>query len=73
MPTFSFEISPDNVADRPPFADRCPRCVDGVTLVPYATTTEGSTLTAFYRHRRCGFQWTCNWAARWSPAWRDAA
>lgn len=68
--TFSFEVV--DRAEAPPFADGCPRCVSGELLVPYATNTEGAEVVAFYRHRRCGYQWLCRWGARWSIGWRAA-
>ena len=66
--TFSFEIPLERIAERPPFCDSCPLCADLATgvFVPYATTTEGNTLVAFYRHGRCGHQWSCQWEARWA-------
>lgn len=68
--TYSFEISRDNIDAWPPFTDACPACTDwNGAVVPYATTTEGETLIAFYRHRRCGHQWSCHWSARWHHAW----
>ncbi|MFF0821203.1 hypothetical protein ACFYUR_12530 [Micromonospora haikouensis] len=68
--TFSFEVSAENRDAYPPFADGCPVCTHFAgAVVPYATTTEGSTLIALYRHRRCGHQWSCRWQARWSNAW----
>lgn len=68
--TYSFEIGRDHVEAWPPFCDRCPACKDfDGTVVPYATRTEGEQLTAFYRHRRCGHQWSCRWQARWHHAW----
>lgn len=68
--TYSFEVVERNQA--PPFADSCPQCTFDGLVVPYATTTEGTTLIAFYRHRRCGHQWSCRWSARWSTAWEVA-
>jgi hypothetical protein len=70
MATYSFEVDAADRDSAPPFTDRCPRCPEPVRVVPYATTTEGDNLTAFYRHRPCGHQWSCQWDARWSPAWR---
>jgi DNA-directed RNA polymerase subunit M/transcription elongation factor TFIIS len=68
--TFSFEISREHKSSWPPFTDGCPACEDwDGTVVPYATTTEGETLTAFYRHKRCGHQWSCRWQAQWDSEW----
>lgn len=68
--TYSFEISSEHRNTWPPFSDRCPVCPNFTgTVVPYATTTEGAQLTAYYRHRRCGHQWTCRWNAQWDNAW----
>lgn len=68
--TYSFEIDRSAMDAWPPFSDGCPVCTDwGGAVVPYATSTEGDTLTAFYRHRRCGHQWSCRWHARWHHAW----
>jgi hypothetical protein len=68
--TFSFEVRRVDFASWPPFVDGCPVCptFDG-GLVPYATNTVGSELTAFYRHRRCGHQWSCRWSAQWDGRW----
>jgi len=68
--TYSYEIAEKNLKSSPPFSDRCPTCADWRgAVVPYATTTEGETLTAFYRHRRCGHQWSCRWLAQWDDTW----
>jgi DNA-directed RNA polymerase subunit M/transcription elongation factor TFIIS len=68
--TYSFEIDRENSQDAPPFADGCPVCTDWYgALVPYATTTEDEILVAFYRHRRCGHQWSCRWRAQWDESW----
>lgn len=68
--TFSFEIAREHSDVWPPFCDPCQQCTGwSGTVVPYATTTEGSTLVAFYRHRRCGHQWSCRWSARWHESW----
>jgi hypothetical protein len=66
MATYSHEVCGEFRRLAPPFSDGCPRCGFDGAVTPYATTVEGPTLTAFYRHRRCGFQWTCRWADRWS-------
>lgn len=68
--TYSFEISQEHRQTAPPFSDGCPVCSDfNGAVVPYATSTEGDKLTAFYRHRRCGHQWSCRWEARWDHTW----
>ncbi len=67
---YSFEIDSNDSSIVPPFADGCPACIDWYgAVVPYATSTEGDKLVAFYRHRRCGHQWSCRWEARWHEAW----
>lgn len=72
MPTFSFVLLGRDRRHAPPFSDGCPRCVFDGAVIPYATRTEGDNLIAFYRHRACGHQWSCQWNARYSSMWRDA-
>lgn len=50
----------------PPYSDGCPQCRFDGAVVPYSTRREGTTLVAFYRHRRCGYQWSCRWNADWA-------
>lgn len=69
--TVSFEISQEHMDTRPPFTDACERCLDfRGSVVPYATMTQGDTLTAFYHHGRCGYEWFTNWGAQWDHTWQ---
>lgn len=67
--TISFEISNKHVSDYPPFSDGCPRCAFPGTVVPLATITSGDSLIAFYKHGRCGNQWSTSWGAQWTDTW----
>lgn len=62
---FSREVTLDQIATWPPYVDGCPKCVNGNGYVPYAVEAGGrGGVVAFYRHARCGYQWSCGWSAR---------
>ena len=70
--TVSYEISDEYRDDWPPFSDGCERCIGTDwrgTVVPFATVTNGDSLTAFYHHGRCGYQWFTSWGAQYSHTW----
>ena len=71
--TVSFEIDRQHSNTFPPFVDGCEHCLPsgwhGV-VVPFATVTNGDSLTAFYHHGRCGNQWFTSWSARYAHTWQ---
>lgn len=70
--TTSFEIDRKNADEFPPFVDGCETCLPtgwNGGVVPFATVTNGDSLTAFYHHLRCGKKWFTSFGARWSHTW----
>lgn len=59
--TYSTTVPGDMWYLAPPYSDRCPCCADAIYAAPYATRESGGDVVAFYRHRLCGFQWSCHW------------
>jgi hypothetical protein len=47
------------------FVDRCPKCLDSLS-VPYIAVVEGDSMRGAYLCRRCKHNWTCSWAT-WAP------
>lgn len=70
--TYSRDVPGSARQDAPPFSDGCPQCRFDGAVAPYATRREETTLVAFYRHRRCGFQWSCFWSADWHSSRRPS-
>ncbi len=66
----SFEIEGPNRVDAPPFSDGCPKCRFDGAVIPLVTFTEDDTLRAFYRHGRCGHEWTTSFRAQYSHTWQ---
>ena len=59
--TFSPEYTLVDRHRAPLYTDACPDC-DGYSVAPYDTRRTGRDgLVAFYRHQRCGHQWSCRW------------
>lgn len=63
---FSPEIPDDQRMTAPPYSDLCPGC-NAVVCAPLSVDPEPDRrgVVAFYRHRACGFQWSCGWGL-WS-------
>lgn len=70
--TVSYEIDRQHDDKFPPFVDGCETCLPtgwhGV-VVPFATITNGDSLTAFYHHARCGAKWFTSFGAQWDYTW----